>query len=79
MLVCTKEVGGKTILRAIVVPTEDYKNKEALQQYYTAEFTEISSKLPSHKRIYVVDIRTKDFIMSSSGKIKRIEENYQLC
>lgn len=79
LLVCTKEVGGKTILRAIVVPTEDYKNKEALQQYYTAEFTEISSKLPSHKRIYVVDIRTKDFIMSSSGKIKRIEENYQLC
>ncbi|MDE7307538.1 MAG: AMP-binding protein, partial [Lachnospiraceae bacterium] len=65
ILVCSKKVGSETILGAIVVPSEEYKNRENLQEYFSEQFTDVSSKLPPQKRIYEVNIRDKDFIMSS--------------
>ncbi|GHU82504.1 hypothetical protein AGMMS50284_4480 [Clostridia bacterium] len=79
VIICSKEIGREMILNAIVVPTDDFAGKINLQEYFDEQFALVSSSLPVHKRVYKVNIRTNDFITSSGGKVKRVEENLALC
>ena len=78
ILIYSKSKGRDTILSAIVVPNDDVVQNDNLQEYFDEAFRIQGKLLPVYKRVYEVNIRNADFIKSSNGKIKRIEENYSI-
>ena len=80
IIVYSKEIEHDNILAAIVVPDETtMATVENIQAYFEEKFNSQNSALPPYKRIYEVNIREKDFVKSSNGKVKRIKENYTSC
>lgn len=79
IIIYSKKIDNGSILAAIVVPDETLMaGIEDMQRYFDEKFNLQNAALPPYKRVYEVTIRTKDFIKSSNGKVKRIKENYTL-
>lgn len=82
ILITERIVNENQVLSAIIVPEAnllDEYGRAELKKIFEQKFVQVNSTLPAYKRVYHVEIRTKDFLMTNSKKIKRIKENYEIC